>query len=117
MSFADLLRVAPDTTPDLSAIAPDSTPGFEGDKAEAHDRLKELRGELADFQERLWAESEQSLLIVLQAVDAPVAKFASHWFSASIRARQGSNSSAAAAPWSTPAASASRAMATRTPRT
>ena len=70
MSFADLLRVAPGTTPDLDAIDPDSTPGFEGGKGEAHERLKTLRGELADFQERLWAESQQSLLIVLQAVDA-----------------------------------------------
>jgi PPK2 family polyphosphate:nucleotide phosphotransferase len=70
MSFADLLRVTPGTTPDLAAIDPDSTPGFEGGKAEAHERLKALRGELADFQERLWAESKQSLLIVLQAVDA-----------------------------------------------
>jgi PPK2 family polyphosphate:nucleotide phosphotransferase len=70
MSLADLLRVTSGTTPDLAATDPASTPGFEGGKAEAHERLKALRGELADFQERLWAESKQSLLIVLQAVDA-----------------------------------------------
>ncbi|MBA2632004.1 MAG: polyphosphate kinase 2 family protein [Chloroflexi bacterium] len=70
MSLADLLRVAPGSTPDLTAIDPAGTPGFDGDKDAARDRLKELRDELADFQERLWAEARQSLLIVLQALDA-----------------------------------------------
>lgn len=70
MSFSDLLRVAPGSTPDLEAIDPDGTPGFEGDKAAGRDRLEELRAELSDFQERLWAEAKQSLLIVLQALDA-----------------------------------------------
>ncbi|MCC6618232.1 MAG: polyphosphate kinase 2 family protein [Chloroflexi bacterium] len=70
MSFADLLRVTPGTTPDLEAIDPDGTPGFDGDKDAGHEALKPLRVELADFQERLWAESRESLLIVLQALDA-----------------------------------------------
>ena len=70
MSFTDLLRVPPDTRPDLAAIDPGGTPGFDGDKDAARERLKELRDELADFQERLWAEAKQSLLIVLQALDA-----------------------------------------------
>jgi PPK2 family polyphosphate:nucleotide phosphotransferase len=70
MSFADLLRVEPGTTPDLEAIEPRSTPGFEGDKDAAETRLNELRDELSAFQERLWAEGTQSLLIVLQALDA-----------------------------------------------
>lgn len=70
MSFATLLRVAPGTTPDLSAIDPASTPGFEGDKSAARARLKGVRDELADFQARLWAEGEEGLLIVLQALDA-----------------------------------------------
>jgi PPK2 family polyphosphate:nucleotide phosphotransferase len=70
MSLSDLLRVAPGSTPDLGAIDAGGTPGFDGDKDAARDRLKELRTELSDFQERLWAESEQSLLIVLQALDA-----------------------------------------------
>jgi PPK2 family polyphosphate:nucleotide phosphotransferase len=68
--FADLLRVQPGSTPDLAAIDPGGTPGFDGDKSAARDRLKELREELADFQERLWAEQRQSLLVVLQALDA-----------------------------------------------
>ena len=70
MSFSDLLRVAPGSTPDLAAIDPGATTGFEGDKDAGRDRLKMLRAELGDFQERLWAEAKQSLLIVLQALDA-----------------------------------------------
>ena len=70
MTFTDLLRVAPGSRPDLGTIDPHGTPGFDGDKDAAKARLKELRDELADFQERLWAESRQSLLIVLQALDA-----------------------------------------------
>jgi PPK2 family polyphosphate:nucleotide phosphotransferase len=70
VSIADLLRVAPGSRPDLGAIDPRGTPGFEGGKAEARARLDELRDELADFQEKLWAEQGQSLLVVLQALDA-----------------------------------------------
>ena len=66
----DLLRVEPGTRPKLGRIDPASTPGFIGDKAAAEERLGELRDELAEFQERLWAEAGQSLLIVLQALDA-----------------------------------------------
>lgn len=68
MSFADLLCVAPGTFPDLAAIDTNATPSFEGDKAAAHARVKELRDELADFQQRLWAESKQSLLSVLRPI-------------------------------------------------
>jgi PPK2 family polyphosphate:nucleotide phosphotransferase len=70
VTIAQQLRVAPGTTPDLAAIDPDGTPGFDGDKAAGRARLDELRDELTGFQERLWAEGEQSLLIVLQALDA-----------------------------------------------
>ena len=70
MTFTELLRVGPGTTPDLAAIDPRGTPGFDGDKAGAGARLKKLRDELGEFQERLWAEQAQSLLIVLQALDA-----------------------------------------------
>ena len=70
MSYAELLRVAPGSRPDLAAIDTHATPGFDGDKAAGRARLKELRDELADFQERLWAEQGQALLIVLQALDA-----------------------------------------------
>jgi len=70
MSFADSLRVTPGTTPDLEAIDTRATPSFDGDKEAARERIKELCAELAEFQLRLWAESKQSLLIVLQALDA-----------------------------------------------
>jgi PPK2 family polyphosphate:nucleotide phosphotransferase len=70
MTFGEQLRVAPGSRPDLAAIDPRSTPGFEGDKAAAEARVRELRDELSAFQERLWAEGKQSLLIVLQALDA-----------------------------------------------
>ena len=70
MTFSDLLRVAPGSTPDLAAIDAAATPGFDGDKDAARARLKELKGELAGFQEKLWAEGGQSLLVVLQALDA-----------------------------------------------
>ena len=69
MSFSDLLRVEPGTRPDLAAIDPRGTPGFDGDKAAAQARVEELCAELADFQEKLWAEAGQSLLVVLQALD------------------------------------------------
>jgi PPK2 family polyphosphate:nucleotide phosphotransferase len=70
MTFSERLRVAPGTRPDLAAIDSSGTPGFDGDKGAARERLKELRDELTEFQERLWAERKQSLLIVLQALDA-----------------------------------------------
>jgi PPK2 family polyphosphate:nucleotide phosphotransferase len=68
--FSDLLRVAPGSTPAIAAVDAGATPGFDGDKTAARDRLKALRSELAAFQERLWAEQRQSLLVVLQALDA-----------------------------------------------
>jgi polyphosphate kinase 2 (PPK2 family) len=70
MTFSDLLRVEPGSTPDLAATDASATPAFDGDKDAARARLKELKQELAEFQERLWAEQGQSLLIVLQALDA-----------------------------------------------
>jgi PPK2 family polyphosphate:nucleotide phosphotransferase len=70
VTFADLLRVTPGTSPDLGAVDPRSTPGSDGDKDVAGARLKALRDELASFQGRLWAEKRQALLIVLQALDA-----------------------------------------------
>jgi PPK2 family polyphosphate:nucleotide phosphotransferase len=70
MSIAELLRVAPGSAPDLSSVDTRGTPGFEGDKEASLPRLEELRDVLRGFQERLWAEQRQSLLIVLQALDA-----------------------------------------------
>jgi len=69
LAIPELLRVVPGSRPDLEAVDAGSTPGFDGDTDAARDRLKELRRELAEFQERLWAEGGQSLLVVLQALD------------------------------------------------
>jgi PPK2 family polyphosphate:nucleotide phosphotransferase len=71
--MADLveqLRVAPGAAVDLVRIDPRATPGFDGDKEAAAAELKTLRDELEEFQLRLWAEGERSLLIILQAMDA-----------------------------------------------
>ena len=54
---------------DLSAIDPGSTEGAPGDKEESTKAFKALRHELADLQERLYAQRAQSLLVVLQAID------------------------------------------------
>ena len=70
MSVADELRVAPGSVPDLAAMDPGSTPGWSGDKVAAAAHVRELKNELSEFQQRLWAERKQSLLVVLQALDA-----------------------------------------------
>lgn len=54
---------------DLGDHDPDAKTGFEGGKADAKAALQPLRTRLAELQRRLWAESERSLLIVLQATD------------------------------------------------
>ena len=67
-----LLRLPPGPV-DLRAIDPASTPGFTGDKAAGKQALAELGDELADLQERLFAEgttgSRRRLLLVLQGMD------------------------------------------------
>jgi len=70
VSVADKLRVAPGSVLDLAAIDPGSTPGWTGDKLTAAARVRDLKNELSDFQQRLWAERKQSLLVILQALDA-----------------------------------------------
>jgi PPK2 family polyphosphate:nucleotide phosphotransferase len=76
MSDADRWRVAPGATVDLTAIDPGSTDGAPGDgdgdetKETTKATFKDLRHELRDLQTRLWAEHEQALLVVLQAMDA-----------------------------------------------
>ena len=48
---------------------PDSRAGFEGGKMEGKQAIHGLREELSALQERLWAQSEQALLVILQAMD------------------------------------------------
>lgn len=68
---SELLRAT--ATFQLGEVDPDSTPGFEGKKADAEELLEQHADELADWQERLFAESRaggtRSLLLVLQAMD------------------------------------------------
>jgi PPK2 family polyphosphate:nucleotide phosphotransferase len=71
-SIPELLR-APSGRVDLSAVDADSTPGFDGGKSDGKQALSALGDELADLQERLWAErttgSPRRLLLVLQGMD------------------------------------------------
>lgn len=68
--ISDRWRITPRATLDLSTIDPDSKTAAPGDKYATRDASAILRGHLADLQGRLYAESRQSLLVVLQALDA-----------------------------------------------
>jgi PPK2 family polyphosphate:nucleotide phosphotransferase len=61
--------VAPGAKANLADRAPDSKQGFHGEKVEAKAALKPLNAKLAQLQTRLWAESKQKLLVLLQAMD------------------------------------------------
>jgi PPK2 family polyphosphate:nucleotide phosphotransferase len=65
----DRWKIAPHSTVSLDDIPTDSTEGAPGDKKKTGEALKELNQTLSDYQERLWAEGSQSLLVVLQAMD------------------------------------------------
>jgi PPK2 family polyphosphate:nucleotide phosphotransferase len=54
---------------ELAEVDPDSTEGAPGDRDATTAAFKDLRDELIDWQERLYAEHKQSLLVVLQAID------------------------------------------------
>lgn len=58
---------------DLSRIETDAAPGFDGSKADGKAALAAMGAELADLQERLWAErtagSQRRVLLVLQGMD------------------------------------------------
>jgi PPK2 family polyphosphate:nucleotide phosphotransferase len=63
-------RVRPGEAFDLSTVDTTSTDGAPGDKHETKAAVAQCRERLHDLQHRLWAESEQALLVVLQAIDA-----------------------------------------------
>lgn len=71
-AIADALRL-PAGPVDLAGIDPDAAPGFDGRKADGEAALAGMQPELADLQERLWAErtagSERRVLLVLQGMD------------------------------------------------
>ena len=66
------LRLPPGPV-DLTSIDSSATPGFDGDKHDGKKALAELGDELADLQERLFAEhttdSTRAVLLVLQGMD------------------------------------------------
>jgi PPK2 family polyphosphate:nucleotide phosphotransferase len=69
-SVRDLLRarVGPEGFR-MPSVDPDSTPGFKGGKQKAQRAVKDDQPVLFDLQDRLYAESKQSLLVVLQGMD------------------------------------------------
>jgi PPK2 family polyphosphate:nucleotide phosphotransferase len=62
--------VPPGAPPDLAARDPADTAGAPGDETTTRAECDRLTERMFELQERLYAESEQALLIVLQAVDA-----------------------------------------------
>jgi PPK2 family polyphosphate:nucleotide phosphotransferase len=62
--------VTPGTPFSLSDRDPRDKRGAPGDKAATRKVLEDMAGELAGLQDRLYAESAQTLLVVLQAMDA-----------------------------------------------
>jgi PPK2 family polyphosphate:nucleotide phosphotransferase len=72
LDIVDHVRL-PQGPVDLSAIDTDAAPGFDGDKADGQAALAAMGEELADLQERLWAErtagSQRRILLVLQGMD------------------------------------------------
>ena len=62
--------VDPGTKVDLNKMPTRSTEGAPGKKSETKEASEALRSELAALQDRLHAEDERSLLLVLQAMDA-----------------------------------------------
>lgn len=63
-------RVEPGSKVRLDQVDTRSTAGAPGDKSATTAALDDLHEELAELQERLYAEGERSLLVVLQAIDA-----------------------------------------------
>jgi PPK2 family polyphosphate:nucleotide phosphotransferase len=61
--------VGPGAEANLADRDPDSKQGFDGEKDEGTAALKPMNAKLAELQTRLWAESKQKLLVVLQAMD------------------------------------------------
>jgi PPK2 family polyphosphate:nucleotide phosphotransferase len=69
MLDTSMYRIPPDAHIDWASHDPDSKTGFEDGKNAGKAELPQLTKRLAELQRRLWAESRQSLLIILQATD------------------------------------------------
>jgi PPK2 family polyphosphate:nucleotide phosphotransferase len=68
--IVDDLIVRPGTPAGVRGIDPDATPHAPGKRDETEAASAALVEEMADLQERLWAEDRRSLLVVFQAMDA-----------------------------------------------
>jgi PPK2 family polyphosphate:nucleotide phosphotransferase len=66
----DRYRVQPGTEIDLRTWDPRDNGAFDGDKKAGKEVLRLLRKRLEDLQELLYAESQQKVLMVLQAIDS-----------------------------------------------
>src|SRR5262245_33820605 len=69
-TFTDRFLVRPGKKLRLADHDPRSTKGFDGDKDEGRAQVQKLNERLEELQEALYAEGKQSLLVVLQAMDA-----------------------------------------------
>ncbi|SDR89466.1 polyphosphate:nucleotide phosphotransferase, PPK2 family [Nocardioides scoriae] len=71
-ALTDALRLAPGPVR-LADVPTDATPGFDGDKAAGQRALADLGAELADLQERMYADAytggTRRVLVVLQGMD------------------------------------------------
>jgi PPK2 family polyphosphate:nucleotide phosphotransferase len=67
---SDRWRVAPGQKVTLESCDPGSTEGAPGDRTATEATLADLESRLRAVQDRLWAESRRSLLVVLQGLDA-----------------------------------------------
>ena len=67
-TLREKLRVRPGSRVRLADLDPGATHGF--DKASAEPVVERKMTELASLQDRLWAESKHSVLVVLQGIDA-----------------------------------------------
>jgi PPK2 family polyphosphate:nucleotide phosphotransferase len=63
-------RVRPGDKSPLGGRDPGSTEGVPGDRVVTEQATMPLHDELADLQDRLWAEARRSVLVVLQGLDA-----------------------------------------------
>jgi len=63
-------RLRPGERVNLGKLDPGSTAGAPGDRDATGTALADLSDELFTLQDRLWAEAERSLLVVLQGLDA-----------------------------------------------
>ena len=67
---SDRWKVQPGRKIDVVTLDPGSTAGAPGKRGATEAALPSLVAELADLQDRLWAEARRSVLVVLQAMDA-----------------------------------------------